>query len=92
LFSTKPEGQLQAVLEQMQFRRVELQTHPVVQLQETELAFVPVLPGRLLQLVQADLLAEGTEKASQMQDLVLVSQTIPVRQKQENGVALDPFE
>jgi hypothetical protein len=61
LFRTNPEGQLQAVLEQMQFLRVALQTHPVVQPHETVLAFTPVLPGRLLQLVQADLVADGTE-------------------------------
>jgi hypothetical protein len=88
----KPVGQAQVEVAQTQFPRAMFQTQPVLQPQAVKLTFTPVLLVKFLQLMQVDLLVDCTEKASQMQELFLVSQTIPGRQKQENGVALVPFE
>jgi hypothetical protein len=92
VFKTKPGGQVQVEVVQTQFPRVVFQTHPVLQPHAVRFSFTPVLLVTFLQAMQIDLLAEATEEASHTQVLFLTSQTIPGRQKQENGLALVPLE
>jgi hypothetical protein len=92
LFRIDPDGQAQVSVAQAQFLRVAFQTHPGLQAHEFTVTLIPVLPPKLLQLIQVDLVAVATELASQMQEMDLISQTIPIRQKQDAAEARVPLE